>query len=87
MLNPKVFDRIEDDSSVWEGEPLQTIASQGELVSFQHEGLWKPWTLLETRGSLRASAARASLPGSILGGFSRFQFIFLLPGTNSPNCR
>ena len=42
VLSPKVFERIRDDSSVWEHDPLRNLASDGQLMAFQHTGFWQP---------------------------------------------
>ena len=41
ILNPKVFDYIKDDSSVFEREPLESLAREGELAVYKHEGFWQ----------------------------------------------
>ncbi|MEG1498701.1 MAG: glucose-1-phosphate cytidylyltransferase [Bacteroidales bacterium] len=42
VLEPEVIDLIEDDSSIWERTPLETLAAQGELVAYRHYGFWRP---------------------------------------------
>jgi len=42
VLSPKVIERIEGDHSIWEQEPLKNLASDGELMSFKHDGFWQP---------------------------------------------
>lgn len=41
MLEPKVFSYIEGDNTIFETEPLEKLAKQGELVAYRHEGFWK----------------------------------------------
>ena len=41
VLDPKVFDLIEGDSTVFEKKPLETLAKQGELMAFHHTGFWQ----------------------------------------------
>lgn len=41
VLNKKVFDYIDGDSTHWEKEPLETLASTGELMAYKHEGFWQ----------------------------------------------
>lgn len=41
VLSPKVFDYIQDDSTVFEREPLEKLASDGELKTYLHEGFWQ----------------------------------------------
>lgn len=41
VLEPKVFDYLKDDSSVFEKAALETMASEGELMSYMHRGFWQ----------------------------------------------
>ena len=41
VLNPKIFQYIEGDSTVFEKAPLETVAKMGELIAYKHEGFWK----------------------------------------------
>lgn len=50
VLSPAILDYIEDDATVWEREPLERLARDGQLMAFQHEGFWQPMdTLREKR--------------------------------------
>lgn len=49
VLSPKVIERIEDDFTIWEQEPLKGLASDGELMSFKHEGFWQPMDTLRDK--------------------------------------
>lgn len=41
VLNPDIFSYIEGDSTVFEKQPLEALASQGELMAYKHEGFWQ----------------------------------------------
>ena len=41
VLEPKIFDYISGDSTVFEKEPLSRLASGGQLMSFRHKGFWQ----------------------------------------------
>jgi glucose-1-phosphate cytidylyltransferase len=41
VMNPEVFHYIKDDTTVFEKEPLQKLASEGQLASFKHTGFWQ----------------------------------------------
>jgi glucose-1-phosphate cytidylyltransferase len=41
VLEPAVFDYIEDDTTLFEAEPLETLANEGQLMAFKHEGFWQ----------------------------------------------
>lgn len=41
VLEPRIFDYIEGDSTVFEQQPMETLAAQGELMSYHHKGFWQ----------------------------------------------
>jgi glucose-1-phosphate cytidylyltransferase len=41
VLNPEIFDYIEGDDTVFEKEPLERLAEEGELMSYMHKGFWQ----------------------------------------------
>ena len=49
VLSPEVLDYIDDDTTVWERGPLETLADQGELAAFQHHGFWQPMDTLRDK--------------------------------------
>ena len=52
VLSPKVIERIEQDSTAWEREPLDGLAKDGELVAFKHDGFWQPMDTLREKNLL-----------------------------------
>lgn len=46
VLEPSVIDRIEGDSTVWEQDPLRSLAHDGQLSAFRHSGFWQPMDTL-----------------------------------------
>lgn len=42
VLESSILDYIDDESTVWEKEPLEKLAAAGELNAFKHIGFWKP---------------------------------------------
>jgi len=49
VLNPKCIDRIADDATVWEAEPLSGLAEDGQLKAFFHTGFWQPMDTLRDK--------------------------------------
>lgn len=49
VLSPKVIDLIADDECVWEREPLEQLAAQGQLSAYEHEGFWQPMDTLRDK--------------------------------------
>lgn len=41
VLNPEIFDYIEGDGTVFEREPLEKLADEGQLMSYMHRGFWQ----------------------------------------------
>lgn len=41
VLQPEIFNYIEGDNTVFERSPLETVASEGELMAYKHEGFWQ----------------------------------------------
>jgi glucose-1-phosphate cytidylyltransferase len=52
VLEPSVFSLLKDDQTIWEREPLETLAQQGELNAFKHFGFWKPMDTLKDKTDL-----------------------------------
>ncbi len=50
VCSPKVGDYIEGDQTVWEREPLETLARDGKLGVHFHHGFWQP---MDTMRDLR----------------------------------
>ena len=52
VLSPKVIDRISGDATVWEKDPLEGLARDGELKAFFHRGFWQPMDTLRDKRHL-----------------------------------
>jgi glucose-1-phosphate cytidylyltransferase len=52
VLSPKVLDLIPDDDCIWEREPLEKLADDGQLSAFEHEGFWQPMDTLRDKNHL-----------------------------------
>jgi len=49
ILKPSVLDHIADDYTIWEREPLETLAAEGNLSAFKHNGFWQPMDTLRDK--------------------------------------
>jgi glucose-1-phosphate cytidylyltransferase len=49
VLEPGVFDYVEGDATVWEQQPLERLARDGQLSAFRHRGFWQPMDTLRDR--------------------------------------
>jgi glucose-1-phosphate cytidylyltransferase len=52
VLEPSVLDYIDGDEMSWEGQPLEQLARDGQLVAFRHSGFWKPMDTLRDKREL-----------------------------------
>lgn len=41
VLEPEIFDRLDDDNCVLEREPLECLAQEGKLGIYRHSGFWQ----------------------------------------------
>lgn len=41
VFQPEIFDYIEGDATVFEREPLEKLAQEGQLMSYMHRGFWQ----------------------------------------------
>jgi glucose-1-phosphate cytidylyltransferase len=42
VLEKSVIDRIEGDGTLWETGPMESLARDGQLAAFEHNGFWQP---------------------------------------------
>jgi glucose-1-phosphate cytidylyltransferase len=54
VFEPQVIDRIEGDATLLEREPLESLASEGELMAHKHTGFWQPMDTLRDKNQLEA---------------------------------
>ncbi|OIN56372.1 glucose-1-phosphate cytidylyltransferase [Arsenicibacter rosenii] len=52
ICEPQVFDYIQGDSTIWEQQPLETLAAEGQLAAYRHYGFWKPMDTLRDKVEL-----------------------------------
>lgn len=49
VVEPEALEYIRDDSTSWELEPLETLAQEGKLSAFKHEGFWMAMDTLKDK--------------------------------------
>jgi glucose-1-phosphate cytidylyltransferase len=52
VADPSVVDLIDGPATVWEQEPLETLARTRELVAYHHQGFWQPMDTLRDKQHL-----------------------------------
>ncbi len=52
VCEPSVIDRIKDDRTVWEAEPLESLAQDHQLSVYRHAGFWAAMDTLRDKNHL-----------------------------------
>jgi glucose-1-phosphate cytidylyltransferase len=62
VLEPRVFDYLDGDQTVWEREPMEKLAREGQLSAFKHQGFWQPMDTLRDKNYLETLWAEGRAP-------------------------
>jgi len=62
VLHSKVLDYIEGDGTVWEREPMERLAADGQLSAYLHHGFWHPLDTLRDKKTLEDQWAAGRAP-------------------------
>ncbi|MDD3836694.1 MAG: glucose-1-phosphate cytidylyltransferase [Phenylobacterium sp.] len=65
VLQPEVVGRIAGDSTSWEVEPLESLAADGELMAYRHDGFWAAMDTLRDKNHLEALWTSGAAPWRI----------------------
>jgi len=65
VLQPQVLDRIAGDETIWESEPLESLAAAGQLAAYSHDGFWHPMDTLRDKNHLENLWETGSAPWKI----------------------
>ena len=62
VLSPDVLSLIKDDSTVWELEPLEALAAEGQIAAYVHSGFWHPMDTLRDKNHLEVLWTSGNAP-------------------------
>lgn len=65
VLSPKVIDRITDDGTYWEREPMESLAQDNQFSAFFHHGFWQPMDTLRDKLLLEELWANGKAPWKV----------------------
>lgn len=65
VLEPGIFDYIAGDETVWEREPLERLAADGQLMAYRHEGFWQCMDTGQERDALEGLWACGQAPWKV----------------------
>jgi glucose-1-phosphate cytidylyltransferase len=52
VLQPAVLDYIDSDDVLWEKQPMEKLAKEGQLMAYKHQGFWQPMDTLREKNLL-----------------------------------
>ena len=65
VFEPEIFDYLQNDSTVLERAPLETLAKEQKLSAFKHNGFWHPMDTLRDKKHLEDLWASEKTPWKI----------------------
>ena len=65
VLDPEVGELINSDQTIWEREPLESLARDGELMAYRHQGFWQPMDTLREKILLEELWDSGQAPGKL----------------------
>lgn len=65
VLQPEIFSYLQDDKTVFEKIPLEKLANEGELMSYQHKGFWQCMDTLREQRQLEMMWKQENAPWKI----------------------
>ena len=66
VLSTHIFDYLKrGDDTIWEREPLESLAKDGRLGAYKHRGFWQPMDTLKERQDLEELWAAGNAPWKV----------------------
>jgi glucose-1-phosphate cytidylyltransferase len=65
VLSPKVMGYIDGDHMIWEREPLERLARDGQVSAFVHDGFWQPMDTMRDKTLLEELWASGKAPWKV----------------------
>ncbi|MCB4809206.1 glucose-1-phosphate cytidylyltransferase [Tamlana sp. 62-3] len=65
VLEPSVLDLIENDSTVFEKDPMENLAKNGNLFAYKHTDFWQPMDTLRDKNVLEERWVRNDAPWKV----------------------
>jgi glucose-1-phosphate cytidylyltransferase len=65
VLEPETISTIEDDTTIWEKGPLESLAARGQLSAYFHTGFWQPMDTLRDKQKLEEMWSSGEAPWKV----------------------
>ena len=62
VCEPEIFNYISGDATIWEKEPMEAIAAEGQMDAYKHYGFWKPMDTLRDKQELEKEWLSGNAP-------------------------
>ena len=67
VLEPKVFDYIENDHTIFEHTPMEKLAKNNQLMAYKHDGFWQPMDTIRDKDNLEKLWQTGKAPWKVWG--------------------
>jgi glucose-1-phosphate cytidylyltransferase len=64
-LSPKIGAYLKDDTTIWEGEPMETLAREGNVVAYKHLGFWQAMDTVHDKAVLDGLWSSGAAPWKV----------------------
>ena len=65
VLEPEVFDYLQDDSTIWEREPMERLVADKQLSAYLHFGFWQPMDAQREKNKLEQLWSNGNAPWKV----------------------
>ena len=65
VMKKSVLDLIDDDTTIWENEPMESLARDKNLSAFKHHEFWHPMDTLRDKTNLEKIWANGKAPWAV----------------------
>ncbi len=65
VIEPQIFDYLDGDSCVFEKEPLEALANQGQLQAYKHFGFWQCMDTMNDKNKLEKLLEKEEAPWKV----------------------
>jgi glucose-1-phosphate cytidylyltransferase len=67
VLEPEIFDYIDAEHTVWEREPMERLAAEGQLMAYRHDSFWQCMDTLREKVLLEEMWQKGNAPWKVWG--------------------
>jgi glucose-1-phosphate cytidylyltransferase len=65
VLNARAIDYIENDDTIWERDPVEGLARDGQLMGYRHQGFWSCMDTLKEKNMLEEIWSSGNVPWKV----------------------